>query len=437
MDGPSQTLGGPIVPYYLAKIWPSGQAGSLTAGVRDMDEPAGPGHTGGGNRKGRKASFGSIRQRGQKRFQARYTGPDGLLYTAYTPGGSATFPSKGDAAGALARIRVEIDAGTWLTPDARAVADAAAAEGPLYFGDYAESWLTQRPLATRTRDLYRSLLDKHLLPHWRDTALGAITSTAVREWHGGLDRSKPRAVANAYSLLKTILETAVADDLIPANPCKVKGGGQYRRAKEPGMATLAELAALRTAMPEHYRCTIDLGVWASLRIGEVIGLQRSDLSLSAADAEKQSGVIHVRRSVGRTRAGREEKLPKSEAGTRDVPVPPHVVPALRQHLATYSAPGRKGWVFPSATDPRSNVSADVLREAFETARRKVGREDLVFHHLRGIGATLAARAGATVRELQDRLGHATPNMALAYQRVAQDRPRQIAEALSRMAAAED
>jgi integrase len=147
-------------------------------------------------------------------------------------------------------------------------------------------------------------------------------------------------------------------------------------------------------------------------------------------------VIHVRRSVGRTRSGREEKLPKSGAGTRDVPLPPHIVPALRLHLATHSAPGRKGWVFPAATDPKSNVSADVLREAFETARHKIGRDDLVFHHLRGIGATFAARAGATVRELQDRLGHSTPNMALAYQRVAHDRPRQIAEALSRMIAAE-
>jgi integrase len=148
-------------------------------------------------------------------------------------------------------------------------------------------------------------------------------------------------------------------------------------------------------------------------------------------------VVHIRRSVGRTRAGREEKLPKSEAGTRDVPLPPHIVPALRDHLATHNAPARRGWIFPAATDPRTNVSADVLREAFETARHKIERDDLVFHHLRGIGATLAARAGATVRELQDRLGHSTPNMALAYQRVAQDRPRQIAEALSRMIATEE
>ncbi len=149
-------------------------------------------------------------------------------------------------------------------------------------------------------------------------------------------------------------------------------------------------------------------MWASLRIGEVIGLQRADVSLSDVHAEDQRGVIYVRRSVGRTRAGREEKLPKSEAGTRDVPLPPHVIPALREHLETYSAPGRTGWAFPA--DPRTNVSADVLREAFETARRKIGREDLAFHHLRGIGATLAARAGATVRELQDRLGRSSARL---------------------------
>jgi hypothetical protein len=39
---------------------------------------------------------------------------------------------------------------------------------------------------------------------------------------------------------------------------------------------------------------------------------------------------------------------------------------------------------------------------------------------------LAAYSGATVRELQDRAGHATPDVAMLYQRVAQDRQQQIA-----------
>lgn len=375
---------------------------------------------------------GAIRELPSGRFQARIV-VDGVRYPARTADDRPlTFSSRKAADAWIARERTAVEAGTW-TPPAQRLAARVAAERGASFHSYAEKWLADRHLAVRTRDLYRSLLDKHLVPHWGEVALAEITSAAVRDWHGGLDKTKPRAVANAYSLLKTILETAVADDLIPANPCKVKGASQYRRAKEPSTATFAEVTDLREKMPAHYRAAIDLGVWASLRIGEVVGLQRADIELSDPDDPEPWGVVHVRRSVGRTRAGREVKLPKSDAGVRSVPLDPEIVATLRDHLATYSAAGRNGWVFPAATNPKNSVSPDVLREAFETARHKIGRDDLVFHHLRGIGATWAALAGATVRELQDRLGHTTPNMALAYQRVAQDRPQQIARGMRQAA----
>jgi integrase len=376
---------------------------------------------------------GGIRELPSGRFQARIV-VDGVRYPARTADDKPlTFSSRKAADAWIARERAALEAGTWTPPAERLAARIAAEQGAMTFRTFAEKWLADRHVAARTRDLYRSLLDKHLLPHWGELPVAEITSAMVRDWHGGLDKSKPRAVANAYSLLKTILQTAVTDDLIAANPCKVKGASQYRRAKEPSMATLAEVTALREKMPAHYRTAIDLGVWASLRIGEVIGLQRADIELSDPDDPEPWGVIHVRRSISRTRAGREVKLPKSDAGVRSVPLDPEIVPALREHLESYSAPGRKGWVFPAGTDPKTNVSADVLREAFETARHKIGRDDLVFHHLRGIGATWAALAGATVRELQDRLGHTTPNMALAYQRVAQDRPQQIARGMRQAA----
>ena len=48
------------------------------------------------------------------------------------------------------------------------------------------------------------------------------------------------------------------------------------------------------------------------------------------------------------------------------------------------------------------------------------------------GATMAAMAGATLADLQQRLGHSSVNAALRYQHAAQGRDRQIAEALSRL-----
>ncbi|GAA4301675.1 hypothetical protein GCM10023162_03010 [Klenkia terrae] len=52
------------------------------------------------------------------------------------------------------------------------------------------------------------------------------------------------------------------------------------------------------------------------------------------------------------------------------------------------------------------------------------------HDLRGWGATVAARHGATTRELMHRLGHASPAAALRYQRAEQERDAALAAAMS-------
>ena len=103
------------------------------------------------------------------------------------------------------------------------------------------------------------MLDAHIYPTFGDTAVRAITPAAVRAWHADLARpqgkrvpDRPTARAHAYGLLRTILNTAVADDLIPSNPCRVRGGGQSKRVKRIRPASLAELTALVDAMPERY-----------------------------------------------------------------------------------------------------------------------------------------------------------------------------------------
>ena len=54
---------------------------------------------------------------------------------------------------------------------------------------------------------------------------------------------------------------------------------------------------------------------------------------------------------------------------------------------------------------------------------------LRFHDLRHMAATLAAAAGATTKELMERMGHTSPAVALRYQHVMADRQGAIAAAL--------
>ena len=56
-----------------------------------------------------------------------------------------------------------------------------------------------------------------------------------------------------------------------------------------------------------------------------------------------------------------------------------------------------------------------------------------FHDLRHTGAVMAAQAGATLAELQGRLGHSTAAAAMRYQHAGAGRDAEIARKLSAMA----
>jgi integrase len=76
---------------------------------------------------------------------------------------------------------------------------------------------------------------------------------------------------------------------------------------------------------------------------------------------------------------------------------------------------------------RNNFATKVWQRAARTAGLPEGSH---LHDLRGWGATMADRQGATTRELMHRLGHASPAMALRYQRAEQERDAILAAAMS-------
>jgi hypothetical protein len=95
--------------------------------------------------------------------------------------------------------------------------------------DYANPWLADRQLKPRTRQLYRSLLDHHILPTLGGKPLTTLTAADIRGWHAQQDRATPTATAHANALLRTILGSAVDDDLIPTNPAQIRGASQTKR----------------------------------------------------------------------------------------------------------------------------------------------------------------------------------------------------------------
>jgi integrase len=154
-----------------------------------------------------------------------------------------------------------------------------------------------------------------------------------------------------------------------------------------------------------------------------------------ATSRAQPGTVHIRRGMVRTSSGRVVKGPKSDAGRRDVAIPPHLLPAVADHLKAHAQVGAQGLLFPAGHG--GHLMPSTLYGVFYPAREAAGRPDLRFHDLRHTGATLAAATGATLAELMARLGHSTPGAAMRYQHASADRDRVIAEALSQLAATDN
>jgi integrase len=144
-------------------------------------------------------------------------------------------------------------------------------------------------------------------------------------------------------------------------------------------------------------------------------------------------VLSIRRAVAWVDSKPVVGKPKSDAGVRDVSIPPHLLPALKAHLAEHAQWGKDGLIFPSPQGIQLTTST--LYASFWPARSKAGRPELRWHDLRHTGAVLAAATGATLAELMGRLGHSTPGAALRYQHVAGGRDAEIARKLSEMAGA--
>lgn len=359
------------------------------------------------------------------RIQASYIyDGDGRRYYALH-----TYDSKIDAEGWLANERKLIELGEWSPPEARAKLHALKG---VTLREYAEEWLKHRDLTPKTHALYRQLLDSRILPNLGDEILRAVTPAKVRAWWTGLGKATPTRNTHAYQLLKAIYNTAVEDKAATENPCQIKSAGKPPKPRDVKPLTPAELVKVSEAVPESYRAAVLVAAWCGLRFGELIELRRKDVHTegermiltirrAATVVHNKDSIVHTTLVVG---------PPKTDAGIRDVTVPPHVAAILRDHMARYTGSGPEAFVFTTTRGLR--LSKTAFTKSVKNGFAAIGKPDMRIHDLRHVGATLAAQAGATTKELMSRLGHTTPGMAMRYQIAARERDAKIAEAMSKL-----
>jgi len=240
------------------------------------------------------------------------------------------------------------------------------------------------------------VLDRHVLPTLRSAQLIDITHDDVQTWVNNLaERFAPSTVQRSFTVLRQVLDLAVDNRLIATNPSD-RTAMPRRQQFEARFLTPDELQLLADTIHADSRAMVLVMAWATLRIGEALGLRRLDLDLKAGRVRIANNLVEV---AGR----RYEGSPKTKAGRRSMALPSSVVADLRMHVArhrddpyVFMTPGGGLW---SAEDWRTRV--------WRPAVKRAHLEPLRPHDLKHTGVALLAAAGVDPSEIARRAGHSS------------------------------
>jgi integrase len=225
-----------------------------------------------------------------------------------------------------------------------------------------ERWITHceaEGLEHSTIKQRRQHLNLHIAPFIGREKLASLTTPRIYQFDADL-RKAGRSVAMRRAVvtnLKTILTFCQGQGLVAQNVArgvKIKSDDRRKATAqlEEGrdFPSKAALRLLIDNVPERWRPFLITAVFTGMRASELRGLSWRDVDLDA-------GLIHVRQ---RADAWRHIGPPKSAAGTRDIPVVPMAINALR--LWRTSCPtGKLDLVFPNGVGNIESHSNTIKR----------------------------------------------------------------------------
>jgi integrase len=280
-------------------------------------------------------------------------------------------------------------------------------EKKLRFAAFANKWLelyvdvNNKPSEQYTK---RRVLEADILPIFGKKSLEEIASIDIEDYKRqklakGLS---PKTINNSLTILRKCLVTAIEWEELTNLP-KIK----LLKTATPKVTYLLpdEVQRLLNApCPQPWKNMIHVAVRTGLRFSELIALGWEDVDLSKR-------MICVRRACVRGITG----TPKN-GRTRYVPLTQDAVEMLRQAQRN----GKQ--VFAPVDDRKLNYSMG--RWALRGACEAIGLRVVSWHALRHTFASHLVSKGASLKAVQELLGHSTIHMTLRYSHLNQENLRE-------------
>jgi integrase len=243
----------------------------------------------------------------------------------------------------------------------------------------------------------QTILERHVLPVYGDHKLDALDYAAIEDLKVALAKKvSAKTTNNVLTCLRRMLVVARKRGLIDRVP-----EVEWLKAPPPAFdfLTFEEADRLIAAAQDEWRAMILVALRTGLRQSELLGLRWEDVDLVA-------GRITVRQAIVRGRVG----TPKS-GKAREVALGDEVIAALKRqrHL-------RGPLVF--CDEAGRALTKGASKHPLWRACKKAGLRRIGWHVCRHTFASHLVMRGATLKVVQELLGHATITMTMRYAHLA-------------------
>lgn len=274
--------------------------------------------------------------------------------------------------------------------------------------EYLERWLTgKRKIRASTKALYRSHVERHIVPGLGHLSLAELRSRHVERFVDAL-KAKGLQSSTANGILRTLrmaLGAGVKRRELADNPAALVESPSFSPPPIVPM-TSEEAAALVDAVRGHWlEHVVRFLLGSSVRVGEALGLNQGDVI--------PTGFVRVMESKTLIRA---------------VPVSADGMAALDEAIRRAPRRGPNEPVF-FGVQTGDRLTRAVVTHALPTLLVKAGLYRRTPHGLRHGAATLMLTAGIPMPVIAKQLGHKSERMTARYAHVIPDSQRRAVDTL--------
>lgn len=320
----------------------------------------------------------------------------------------------------LAKFVAEVEQGTVIE------------DKSITFKEFTEIWKRDygsKELAPSTYRRYLGMLESRILPYLGHFKLDKIKPTDIMKFYDMLDKDtqirrvkcnngyrtlKPlsqKTILEHHRLIRAMLHRAVYWQLLFSNPCERVQPPKSRKPKrryyddEQCKVLLSNLNELSTKNIK-YKVAITLTVFAGVRLGELMGLEWSDIDFT-------NGIVSINKSSQYLAdKGVFTKTPKTKSSIRNVAIPDFVVSLLEEYKSWYEeqkALYGELWIDSDRLFVQSDgkpMHPSTISKWFIKFVKEIGLPVINFHGLKHTNATLLISQNIDVAVVAARLGHA-------------------------------